>query len=248
MVQGSRIQGLDRRYYILNISIADSAETSVQRPGSLARRPALSGEGTSAKRVPGHPVSWPYCTDALGCRRASHRALARVNEKPMPKSRSIFVCNECGAESPQYYGRCPTCGSWNSMVEQAQPAKETTSARASALGRSRGTATKPSQPRLAMTLGQIEDHPQTRLPSGYGELDRVLGGGIVPGSLVLLGGDPGIGKSTLLLQTADQLSRRMRVLYVCAEESGQQVKLRWQRLGPVGGEGWGVRGWGEGEG
>jgi DNA repair protein RadA/Sms len=124
------------------------------------------------------------------------------------------------------------------MVEQAQPAKETT-AQGSALGRSRGkaTAAKPSQPRLAMTLGQIQDHPQTRLPSGYGELDRVLGGGIVPGSLVLLGGDPGIGKSTLLLQTADQLSRRMRVLYVCAEESGQQVKLRWQRLGPVGGEG-----------
>jgi DNA repair protein RadA/Sms len=75
-----------------------------------------------------------------------------------------------------------------------------------------------------------------RLPSGYGELDRVLGGGIVPGSLVLLGGDPGIGKSTLLLQVANQLAARQRVLYVCAEESGQQVKLRWQRLGPGIGE------------
>jgi DNA repair protein RadA/Sms len=82
-----------------------------------------------------------------------------------------------------------------------------------------------------MTLEQIEDHPQMRLPSGYGELDRVLGGGIVPGSLVLLGGDPGIGKSTLLLQVANRLATRQRVLYVCAEESGQQVKLRWQRLG-----------------
>ncbi|MBE9155330.1 DNA repair protein RadA [Nodosilinea sp. LEGE 06152] len=152
----------------------------------------------------------------------------------MAKSRSIFVCNECGAESPQYFGRCPVCNSWNSLVEQAQPAKETTT-RASALGR-RGvsTATKASQPRLAMTLNQIQDHPQARLPSGYGELDRVLGGGIVPGSLVLLGGDPGIGKSTLLLQVANQLAARQRVLYVCAEESGQQVKLRWQRLGPVG--------------
>jgi DNA repair protein RadA/Sms len=117
-------------------------------------------------------------------------------------------------------------------VEQAQPAKETTP-RAASLGRSRGAATraKASQPRLAMTLHQIQDHPQARLPSGYGELDRVLGGGIVPGSLVLLGGDPGIGKSTLLLQVANQLAARQRVLYVCAEESGQQVKLRWQRLG-----------------
>ncbi|MBD2230592.1 DNA repair protein RadA [Phormidium tenue] len=152
----------------------------------------------------------------------------------MAKSRSIFVCNECGAESPQYFGRCPVCNSWNALVEQAQPAKETT-ARASALGRSRGgsTTAKVSQPRLAMTLNQIQDHPQARLPSGYGELDRVLGGGIVPGSLVLLGGDPGIGKSTLLLQVANQLASRQRVLYVCAEESGQQVKLRWQRLGPV---------------
>lgn len=155
----------------------------------------------------------------------------------MAKSRSIFVCNECGAESPQYFGRCPVCNSWNALVEQAQPAKETTGA--SALGRSRGTTTttKASQPRLAMTLSQIQDHPQARLPSGYGELDRVLGGGIVPGSLVLLGGDPGIGKSTLLLQVANQLAVRQRVLYVCAEESGQQVKLRWQRLGPVGRDG-----------
>ena len=121
------------------------------------------------------------------------------------------------------------------MVEQAQPTKEATP-RAAALGRSRGGATtaKTSQPRLAMTLNQIQDHPQARLPSGYGELDRVLGGGIVPGSLVLLGGDPGIGKSTLLLQVANQMAARQRVLYVCAEESGQQVKLRWQRLGPVG--------------
>ena len=121
------------------------------------------------------------------------------------------------------------------MVEQAQPTKEATP-RAAALGRSRGGATtaKVSQPRLAMTLNQIQDHPQARLPSGYGELDRVLGGGIVPGSLVLLGGDPGIGKSTLLLQVANQMAARQRVLYVCAEESGQQVKLRWQRLGPVG--------------
>ena len=89
----------------------------------------------------------------------------------------------------------------------------------------------PAQPRLSLTFNQIQDHPQTRIPSGYFELDRVLGGGIVPGSLVLLGGDPGIGKSTLLLQTANQLAKETPILYVCAEESGQQVKLRSLRLG-----------------
>ncbi|NMF82687.1 DNA repair protein RadA [Nodosilinea sp. P-1105] len=151
----------------------------------------------------------------------------------MAKSRSIFVCNQCGAESSQYYGRCPVCSSWNSLVEQVQPAKETGTRLPGAVrSRSGGAKTAaPRQPRLAMTLEQIQEHPQARLPSGYGELDRVLGGGIVPGSLVLLGGDPGIGKSTLLLQVAAQLAAQQRVLYVCAEESGQQVKLRWQRLG-----------------
>lgn len=155
----------------------------------------------------------------------------------MAKSRSIFVCNQCGAESSQYYGRCPVCSSWNSLVEQVQPSKEATTRLPGAVrSRTGGSKTTPAhQPRLAITLNQIEDHPQARLTSGYGELDRVLGGGIVPGSLVLLGGDPGIGKSTLLLQVANQLAARQRVLYVCAEESGQQVKLRWQRLGRAGG-------------
>lgn len=152
----------------------------------------------------------------------------------MSKSRTFYVCNQCGAESSQYYGRCTVCSSWNSLVEQVAPQKETKIARLSTAIRNRNGEVKAEatsiKPRLAMTLNQIEDHPQMRLPSGYGELDRVLGGGIVPGSLVLLGGDPGIGKSTLLLQVAHQLSTQQRVLYVCAEESGQQVKLRSQRL------------------
>ena len=97
--------------------------------------------------------------------------------------------------------------------------------------RGRSAGRPDSKPRLAKTFSQIADHPQARIGSGYGELDRVLGGGIVPGSLVLVGGDPGIGKSTLLLQTANQLAAHASVLYVCAEESGQQVKLRSQRLG-----------------
>jgi DNA repair protein RadA/Sms len=151
----------------------------------------------------------------------------------MAKAKSHFVCNQCGAESPQYFGKCSVCGSWNSLVEQVAPASSSASTSPGRTPRSskRSASKAPSQPRLSLTLPQIEDHPQTRLPSGYRELDRVLGGGIVPGSLVLVGGDPGIGKSTLLLQVANQLAQTSPVLYVCAEESGQQVKLRSQRLG-----------------
>ncbi len=150
----------------------------------------------------------------------------------MAKARSIFVCNSCGAESSQYFGRCPVCSSWNTLVEQVSATPNPTKIE-SVRGRSRSTPTSSTsqKPRLALTLAQIEDRPQFRQPSGYQELDRVLGGGIVPGSLVLVGGDPGIGKSTLLLQVANHLATRTQVLYVCAEESGQQVKLRSQRLG-----------------
>ncbi|MEM9088754.1 MAG: DNA repair protein RadA [Cyanobacteria bacterium P01_F01_bin.53] len=151
----------------------------------------------------------------------------------MAKARSVYVCNACGAESRQYFGKCPTCNSWNCLVEQKLEAKETSSTRPSMKSRASSGRKRrpPAQPRLSLTFNQIQDHPQARIPSGYFELDRVLGGGIVPGSLVLLGGDPGIGKSTLLLQTANQLARETPILYVCAEESGQQVKLRSFRLG-----------------
>jgi DNA repair protein RadA/Sms len=153
----------------------------------------------------------------------------------MAKSRSQYVCNECGAESPQYFGKCPFCSSWNSMVEQVVPASASSSrvgaiaAKTSTKARRSGESAAP-QAIVSLTLPQISDYPQSRLSSGYTELDRVLGGGIVPGSLVLIGGDPGIGKSTLLLQVTNRLSAQYRMLYVCAEESGQQVKLRWQRL------------------
>ncbi len=151
----------------------------------------------------------------------------------MPKTRSVYVCNACGAEARQHFGKCPTCGSWNSLVEQVVETQEAASTRPSMKSRTSSTRRKktPAQPRLSLTFNQIQDHPQSRIPSGYQELDRVLGGGIVPGSLVLLGGDPGIGKSTLLLQTANQLAKETPILYVCAEESGQQVKLRSLRLG-----------------
>ena len=151
----------------------------------------------------------------------------------MAKTRSIYVCNACGAEARQHFGKCPTCNTWNSLVEQVVEAKETASTRPSMKSRTASTRRKkaPAQPRLSLTFNQIQDHPQARIPSGYQELDRVLGGGIVPGSLVLLGGDPGIGKSTLLLQTAHQLAQGTPILYVCAEESRQQVNLPSLPLG-----------------
>lgn len=153
----------------------------------------------------------------------------------MPKLRSHYVCNQCGAESSQYFGKCLGCNSWNSLEEQIVNPSPSGAAQGSLAGRlARGrkaTSQSARQPLSALTLTQISDHPQARFSSQYGELDRVLGGGIVPGSLVLIGGDPGIGKSTLLLQTAQRLAQNYPTLYVCAEESGQQVKLRAQRLG-----------------
>ncbi|MBE9115345.1 DNA repair protein RadA [Lusitaniella coriacea LEGE 07157] len=153
----------------------------------------------------------------------------------MPKSRTIHVCNECGTESPQWFGKCPGCGTYGSLEEQTIAASESSSLGGRGGWQSTTRSSRKSkgapQPRASLKFSQIAEDVQTRFPSGYGELDRVLGGGIVPGSLVLIGGDPGIGKSTLLLQTANKLSKAHRVLYVSAEESGQQVKLRASRLG-----------------
>ncbi len=159
----------------------------------------------------------------------------------MAKSRSLYVCNQCGAEFSQYFGKCLACESWNSLQEQLVSAANSSTRQSGSTSRTTGrkrTATQTeAHPKASLTLAQISDHPQARIASGYIELDRVLGGGIVPGSLVLIGGDPGIGKSTLLLQTANQLAQHYRVLYVCAEESGQQVKLRAMRLGKSNGSG-----------
>ncbi len=140
----------------------------------------------------------------------------------MPKTRTKYVCQSCGHESPAFYGRCPECGEWNSMVETIEAS----------------TARTESRPRLSSVIPQVspldtivsaEDH---RHVIQIDELNRVLGGGLVPGSLVLVGGDPGIGKSTLLLQAASLLAQgNPPVLYVSAEESAQQVRLRADRLG-----------------
>ena len=141
----------------------------------------------------------------------------------MAKDKSIYTCTECGGTSSKWLGRCPNCEAWNTLVEsvaEGAPKNRYTSA-------SRGLVA--SQP--VATLAQIEASDMDRQPTGIDELDRVLGGGIVAGGVVLIGGDPGIGKSTLLLQALDSLSRSMKTLYVTGEESGAQVALRSRRLG-----------------
>ena len=146
----------------------------------------------------------------------------------MAKTTSLFVCGECGAQTRQFFGRCSSCGSWNSLVEQA--AAVAVDQRRRRPVAAPDAALAPAQARRSEPIAAVGERPLQRLASGYGELDRVLGGGLVPGSLVLLGGDPGIGKSTLLLQSARAMAARTSVLYVSAEESAQQVKLRWRRL------------------
>jgi DNA repair protein RadA/Sms len=148
--------------------------------------------------------------------------------------RTSYVCNECGSTSLQFYGKCPICGVYASMVEQAAPSASRGLGVKALNGRS---SDEQPHPLAALTFPEIIDGEEERWASGFGELDRVLGGGIVPGSLVLIGGDPGIGKSTLLLQTANLMSKHYRVLYVCGEESGKQVKLRASRLGVEGTKG-----------
>ncbi len=154
----------------------------------------------------------------------------------MAKPKTYYVCSECGAESPQWFGKCPACGTYNTLEEQIaiHSSADLPSGGVSAWHSQQGigkSTKKPAKPRASLRFDQISDRQVVRWTSGYGELDRVLGGGVVPGSMVLIGGDPGIGKSTLLLQVSNQLAQQYRILYVSGEESGQQVKLRASRLG-----------------
>ena len=140
------------------------------------------------------------------------------------KAKTIFYCTECGNETPKWQGRCPACGAWNTMVErpaEKAPKKAPSAGRGSALG------VALNRPK---TMAEVETTDELRFPTGMGELDRVLGGGAVRGSLVLVGGAPGIGKSTLMLQICDHLCRTAKVLYVSGEESERQIKLRAERL------------------
>ena len=152
----------------------------------------------------------------------------------MAKAKQIYICNNCAAEYSQWFGLCKECNEFGTISEE--PVEVSSGGGYSRGGWQSGTRANNkvsgvAKPRVSLKFSEINNDVQERFPSGYGEFDRVLGGGVVPGSLVLIGGDPGIGKSTLLLQVANKLSYNLpRILYVSAEESGQQVKLRASRL------------------
>jgi DNA repair protein RadA/Sms len=142
----------------------------------------------------------------------------------MKTPKAVFVCQECGAQAPKWMGRCNECGAWNSLVEE-----RVTDSPAGAAG---GRYAQFSAASAARLYAEVETAQGVRLSTGIDELDRVLGGGVVPGSLVLLGGEPGIGKSTLLLQAAAHFARQIGpVLYASGEESEHQIKSRGERLG-----------------
>src|SRR5581483_10614827 len=140
----------------------------------------------------------------------------------MKKASSSFVCQECGYNSPQYLGKCPECGSWNTLKEF-----KIAGSKKQATGSHKDTSEL--KPR---TLSEIKSTTNQRISTGFSEMDRVLGGGIVSGSLILLAGDPGVGKSTLLLQAVMKISETTKgsVLYISGEESEEQIKIRAERL------------------
>lgn len=139
------------------------------------------------------------------------------------KSKTVFVCSGCGFESPKWYGKCPGCGEWNTMSEEIkEPARSAPKALHHSMSR-------------PVPINEIDTTDEQRYQTGLSELDRVLGGGIVRGSLILISGDPGIGKSTILLQVCEYLGRQLRILYVSGEESSRQIKLRASRLGVTSG-------------
>ena len=137
------------------------------------------------------------------------------------RQKTVFSCSQCGCQSPKWLGKCPDCGAWNSMTEER------------VTGANKGGVPISTRSQ-ALPIGEVPPQAETRLGCGIGELDRVLGGGLVPGSLVLIGGDPGIGKSTLLLQAMHHLAADGAVLYVSGEESAAQTRLRGERLGVSG--------------
>ena len=139
----------------------------------------------------------------------------------MAKNKTVFVCNECGYESSKWLGKCPACNSWNSFFEQ-----KVVETKSNLLDKSDN-----KKMNVPQTLNSYQAKETIRTSTGFGELDRVLGGGLVKGSLILLGGEPGIGKSTLILQICDKVQGEGKVLYVSGEESAEQIKLRADRLG-----------------
>ncbi len=159
----------------------------------------------------------------MNCGSAANRvALPGYSHAAMAKEKTSYTCTECGGTSPRWLGKCPHCEAWNTLIETVPESNAPGRNRFASLARTAEVA----------ALADIEASETPRTPTGIGELDRVLGGGIVEGGVVLIGGDPGIGKSTLLLQALDGLQRtQVSTLYVTGEESGAQVALRSRRLG-----------------
>ena len=139
----------------------------------------------------------------------------------MAKAKAVYVCSACGFESAKWYGKCPGCGEWNTMEEAVREAPAAKKSSAAA----HGNYARPTP------IREISTQEEARYHTGLSEFDRVLGGGLVKGSIVLISGDPGIGKSTILLQVCEYLGKQYRILYVSGEESGRQIKLRASRLG-----------------
>src|SRR5438445_13895972 len=138
--------------------------------------------------------------------------------------KTAFVCQQCGNDYPKWIGKCPSCGGWNTLIEERIVAPQ------------KGRSGPARAPRAPIALNDVPPDAETRIATGIGEFDRVLGGGIVRGSLVLLGGDPGIGQSSLLMHASAALATRGTVLYVSGEESAAQTKIRARRFG-ISGEG-----------
>ena len=146
----------------------------------------------------------------------------------MAKSKTVYVCSECGMDSPKWVGKCPSCGAWNTMKEMVIRPETPGAVNTERRARQALTGIDRSNPQ-PIALSQVEAKEEPRILTADGELNRVLGGGIVPGSITLIGGEPGIGKSTLLLQTVVRMPG-MKVLYVSGEESERQIKLRADRI------------------
>ena len=139
----------------------------------------------------------------------------------MAKAKSLYVCSACGAQSYKWQGKCTNCDSWNTLELQEEPARKS---------QDRGFSLRSSSP--PTPISEVSSQQEERYQTGIAELDRVLGGGVVPGSLTLLAGEPGVGKSTLLLQMAKEFSEKWgKVLYISGEESLQQIKMRAKRIG-----------------
>jgi len=158
------------------------------------------------------PLTWSHAMYVLVLADLKRRGFYNA------KTKSFYVCQECGYESIGWMGKCPSCNQWNTFVEEIQEPKS--KSRSGAVS----TNVKP------VNINDIEADTEERYLTGIKEMDRVLGGGIVKGSLILVGGDPGIGKSTLLLQICDKIKTNAKILYVSGEESIKQIKLRADRL------------------